>query len=62
MMRQKKMMRHDENYKAWENVSLEPDDSYDEYLLKNLFVEFPFYKFIPTPNKMFYMLICMKIR
>jgi len=45
---------------AWENVSLEPDDSHDEYILGNLFAEFPFYKFIPTPNRMFYMLICMK--
>ena len=45
---------------AWENVSLEPDDSHDEYILKNLFTEFSFYKFIPTPNRMFYMLICMK--
>lgn len=45
---------------AWENVSLEPDNSHDEYILKNLFTEFSFYKFIPTPNRMFYMLICMK--
>ena len=55
------MMSHNENYKkAWESVSLESDDSHSEYILKNLFTEFPFYKFIPTPNQMFYILICMK--